>query len=364
MKPIKMNFFEQIFYAVAKPKQYYKLSKVSGGRLTGFVFLLMLIVTIISTVFPIINVFVGSDGIFNQIDNELPYFEMKNGNLFVEERYENSDNDTYILVDTNVDSFNYEDIDKSYNQVVLISKTNYFQYSSGRTQELAFRDFKEFDFNKDIIQVFKPFIYIILVLVVIFIYLFVVGGYFFTSLLYSLVGLFVSSVNKIRLPFGMIFKVAVYSKVTIKLLYTLIGIFDQSMPSGVKNIIAIIVTCTYVVFGILSHKSDEAISENMGIPQNNYYDNNYNNNNYNGNNYNNNNGNYNNNNYGNNNYNNGNYGNNNYNNGNYDNNNYNNGNYNNGNNNADNTNANSTNTDTNNSPNNSNDNSNNSDLPS
>jgi len=297
MEPKKLNFFEQINYAVTKPKQYNKLSMVSGGRLTGFVFLLMLIVTIISTLIPIVNAFTGSDGIYNRIQEELPYFEMKDGNLFVEERYENFDNNNYILVDTTIDAFNYEDIDKNYDQVFLISKTNYFQYSAGKTQEFDFKVFQGYNFTKDIIEVFKPFVYIILALVVVFIYLFGVGGYFLSGLFYSLLGLFASSVSNTKLSFRKIFIIAIYSKVTMKLVYTLTGILGLAIPSGVKNIIAIIVTCTYLVFGILSHKSEESNSDSMRMTQNNNYynnngnynDNNYNNNNYDNNNYNNNN---------------------------------------------------------------------------
>jgi len=259
MEQTKMNLFKELFYSVAKPKQYYKLSKVSGGRLTGFVFLFLAIVTIFTSAIPFSNTLFGSDGIFNMLEEKIPEFEMKDGVFHVSERYENADANNYVLVDTNIDKFFYDDIDQSYDEVFLVSKSNCFSYQeNGKLQEINFSNFKEFDFNKDTIQDMKPFIIFIFVLVLLLIYLFGVGAYFFTALLYALIGLIVNSSTKAHLSFGTIFKIAIFSKVTIKILYALIGFLPLTIPSLAKNIVAIIVTCIYIVFGILSHNSNEA----------------------------------------------------------------------------------------------------------
>lgn len=280
MEPTKLNFFQQIYYAVTKPKQYFKLSKLSGGRTTSFVFLFVLILMIFSTVLPVVDVFTGSDGIFRIFEEELPYFEMSDGELYVEERYEFKDSQSYLLIDTNIERFDLGDLDYingNYVDIILISKTNFIQHQSlGRTQEWNFSNLNGFNFNNSIIQVFKPYIYLILVLGMMIAYVFLVGFYYLTALLYSLVGLLVSSVSNANLPFGRIFKVAIYSKVTIQLLYTVIGLFNFTAPTYLKNIISISVTCIYVVFGILSHNSEEAkYDHNPDITQNNLYHNNY-----------------------------------------------------------------------------------------
>jgi hypothetical protein len=343
MNTNKMNFFEQIYYAVAKPNQYYQLTKGSNGRATAFVFLFVLILTFINVAVPVIDVFTGSDSIFKIFEEELPYFEMNDGELYVEEPYEVSSYNTYLLVDTSIERFGEEDVNRNYSQVTLISRTNMIEYQNGRIQIVEFSSLQGFNFNNQIINSFKPFIYLIMVLVILLVYVFFVGFYYLTVLIYYLIGLLVSSSNNLILPYQRIFKTAIYGKVTVQLLFAITGMLHLSIPFGAKNTVSICVTCIYVIFGILSHKSDETCKpnnnrmndyynhNNNGGNYNNYGNNNYGNNNNSNNNSdygsnNSNNGNYNNSN--NDNYNNSNYGSNNNNNGNYNNSNYNNNNYN------------------------------------
>ncbi|MDF2542941.1 MAG: hypothetical protein K0S47_2659 [Herbinix sp.] len=259
----KTNFFTQIFYAITKPNKYFKLTRVSGGRLTGFVFLFSLFLTVIAMI-PITLIFVGPNGIYNIIEEDVPDFELKNGELHVDERYEGMDGDVYVLVDTDIDYFTYDDIDKSYTETILISKTNAFVYRSyGRIQEIDFAQLGGLHLTKDSLAVFQPFLYLMVALIALFLYLFNVGAYFLTGLFYSLIGLIVSAAGNINLKFARIFKVAIYSKVTIRLLYLLIDLTKLELPAWGRNLFAILVTTLYVVFGVLSHKSDEAKQEDL-----------------------------------------------------------------------------------------------------
>ena len=254
----KMNFFEQLFYALIKPKQYYRLTKISGGRLTSFVFLFLLIISLFNIV-PMFYNIVGPNGFYQTMQEDLPSFELRNGELFVAERYEYNSGDQYILIDTNIDQFDYEQVNKEYNQVMLISRTNMINYRSyGRMQGIDFEDLGGFHFNNAILISLLPFLYLILIFTAVCIYLFLVGSYYLTALLYSLLGLFVSSVSYANLTYATIFKTAIYSKVTIRILYSLIDLTSLSLTGYLRNIIAILVTCVYVVFGILSHTSDDA----------------------------------------------------------------------------------------------------------
>jgi len=261
----KMNLFEQLFYAVIKPKKYYRLTKVSGGHLTGFVFLFLLIISLFNIV-PMFYNIVGPNGFYQAMQDDLPSFELSKGELFVAERYEYNNGDQYILIDTTIDRFDYEQVNKDYSQVMLVSRTNMINYRSyGRMQGVDFKDLGGFHFNNAILTSLLPFLYLILILTTVCVYLFLVGTYYLSALLYSLLGLFVSSVSHANLTYATIFKTAIYSKVTIRILYSLIDLTSLSIPGYVRSIIAILVTSVYVVFGILSHTSDDAYEE-AGIP--------------------------------------------------------------------------------------------------
>ena len=265
MQNSKMNFFEQLYYSVIKPKQYYRLTKVSGGRLTGFVFLFLFIISLFSII-PMLNSTIGPNGFLRTFQEELPDFELSNGELFISERFESNDPDVYVLIDSNVDRFEYEDIDKGYSQVVLVSRTNCLNYQSyGKLQEIKFADFGDFHFNNEVLAALIPFIYPIIFLIAILIYVFTVAFYYITALIYSLVGLFVSSISHANLTYATIFKTAIYSKVTISILYALIDVTSLNLPGNLRTSIAILVTGAYVVFGILSHTSDDAYEE-AGMP--------------------------------------------------------------------------------------------------
>ncbi|MDF2612173.1 MAG: hypothetical protein K0R92_3647 [Lachnospiraceae bacterium] len=265
MPNTKMNFFEQLFYSVIKPKQYYRLTKVSGGRLTGFVFLFLFLISLFS-ILPMLSSTLGAHGFIRTLQEELPDFELSGGELYVSERYEVDENNSYVLIDTTVDRFTYEDIDEAYDQVVLVSRTNMLNYRSyGRIQEINFDDLLGFHMNNATLNKIIPLIYPIIILIAVFIYLFVLAAYYVTALLYSLVGLFVSYVSHANLTYATIFKTAIYSKVTIRILYALLDITSLSIPGYLRYTIAIVVTGAYLVFGILSHTSTDAYEE-AGIP--------------------------------------------------------------------------------------------------
>jgi len=273
MEKIKLNFFQQIKNAILKPTEYYRLSKLSGGRTTGFVFLFVFIITLF-TIVPMTYDVVGPNGVAKYVNESLPEFKMEDGQLNVAEKFVEDDGNNYILVDTSVEKFTTDDVKDTYKQVILVSKTNLIMFQNSSTREFSFSDLNGLSFDNSIVKAFIPFIYIIFFVAMIFLYLFGVAWYYITVLLYSLVGLIVSSVSNLRIPYKRIFKVAIYSKVTasfITVIINLIGDNTALKPSGLLSLfIAIIVTCTYVVYGTLSHHSEETQTPVTPVPPTNY----------------------------------------------------------------------------------------------
>jgi Protein of unknown function (DUF1189). len=291
MQKTKLSFFEQIRYAITKPMQYYRLTRTSGGRLTGFVFLFVLF-TSLFTILPMFYAAIGPNGFMQYLREDLPAFDMTNGELSVDGRYEQDNGNTYVLVDTSVQEYTSTDIREYYDQVILVSKTNIVEYQFGRIQTINFSDLRGFHFDNGIITALMPFLYFILVFVAIFIYAFFAGAYFFTALLYSVIGMIVAAIAHAEMKFALLFKTAIYGKVTASILVAIVSIIPLPIPGFIIKGIAIIITCTYVVYGTLSHNSEEAkaamkalsypqngpYSDGSYPPNNNYYDpnNNYN----------------------------------------------------------------------------------------
>lgn len=268
MERSKLNFFEQIRYAVTKPMQYYRLTRISGGRLTGFVFLFVLI-TSLFTIIPVTYTILEPNGFLKYLRKDLPSFDLSDGVLHVEERYEEDNGGIYILIDTDIDEFSPDDIRPIYDQVLLISKTNMVNYQLGRTQVIDFNTFRGIHIDNKIINVLMPFIYFCIVLIMIVVYLVSVAAFFFTALLYSLIGIIVNALSHANLRYAAIYKTAIYSKVTVAILSALLSVTPIVLPGFVGTGLSILITCAFVVYGTLSHTSEAAYREaGINIPQN------------------------------------------------------------------------------------------------
>lgn len=262
---VKFNFIQQLLYAVRKPYQYYRLTKVSKGRMIGFVFLFVFI-TSLFTIIPMFIAELGPQGISHFLKEELPEFELRQGELHSEETFEYKENGVYVLFDTNRERFTTDDIDRTYYQVMLISRTNMIIYQTyGNLQEIDFSNWSMLHLDNSIIEAFIPLMLVFLILFAVFLYIFEVGLYFLTALLYALVSLVVSLLSNARLTFGTNYKVAIYGKVPAYILtsviLTLLSRIGLSLPNYIQTGGAILITCAFVVFGTISHTSEEAYEE-------------------------------------------------------------------------------------------------------
>lgn len=269
----KMNFFQQIRYAITKPLQYYRLTRVSTGRMTGFVFIFTLIISLF-TIIPVLYSMVGPNGFTKFLREDLPAFEMSNGELTVDGRYDKEEAGTHVLVDTTIDKYGMSDLQGYYNNEIMISKTNMIISQYGRTQMYDFARLKGIHFNNSMINGLMPFIYLIFFFLAIMMYIGIAAAYFLTALLYSFVGLIVAGILHANLRYTVIFKTAIYGKVTACILSTLLGTFFINLPGFLGTGLSIVITCAYVVYGTLSLNSDAAREEaGLNLPPQNPYNN-------------------------------------------------------------------------------------------
>ncbi len=260
MQQKKLNFFEQIRYAVTRPMQYYRLTRISGGRLIGFVFLFILI-TSLFFIIPMTYNLVGPNGFTQYLREDFPAFEFSNGELHMDEVFEEEDGHSYILVNTNIDEFTSDDVSPIYRQVLLISKTNMVNYNLGRIQIVDFKSFGGIRFDNTIINILMPFMIVIMIIVMIIVYLASIAFFLFSALLYSIVGLIVNALSHANLKYAAIFKTAIYSKITVAIISAVLSVTPIVLPHYLGNGLSILITCAYVVYGTLSHTTEAAYKE-------------------------------------------------------------------------------------------------------
>lgn len=127
MKP-RMNIFKQYFYAVTNPKKYAYMVKLGGGR----IFLYLLLLSLLSTICfigPAINAYLKVGGISSLIENYIPDFSFKNGELTTDIKIDQSfefDDLTEMFEDSDFDNIYDDEYIKMIQTIIITSMAKNF----------------------------------------------------------------------------------------------------------------------------------------------------------------------------------------------------------------------------------------------
>ncbi|MDE7252409.1 MAG: DUF1189 domain-containing protein [Acetatifactor sp.] len=248
------NIFGQFAYAFVPPK-YGSLTKVKVGSMIGFVVLLTLLATILSAVkFFIAFSLIGSSlGILD----DLPDFELKNGRFYIDEEYKFDDGDMLVYLTDEIDEFTYDDVEYAkelgYSELILVGRDKISLLNNGQYQE---KRFKDMDLSGDITiskewikETLMPILSILIAVGYVVFFIFRTLWYFFCAMLYFLVALVVAAIMQRKVSAGALYKTAVYSKVLMFVVGTVLGLLPF-VHISVLGIINIIITITFMSFAI------------------------------------------------------------------------------------------------------------------
>lgn len=272
-----MNVFKELVLSVYDFKSYQeflrnKASKVflAGLILMGFYFLVTMVV-------PFLNIQIKSGGFVKVINENVPDFEIKNGTLWVEKPFEYEDSDTYVLIDSDSESF-FNDVGEienyitDYNQVLLMDSEKLILKNKGEVQSLYF-DQIDLDFSKDSLLGFVPYAYLFVFLFMLAAFIFMTGTFFFGVLFVALLGMIAASCMKYQLTFGQLYLLAIYARTLPILIKAIASFLPFSIPMFL--FINFGLSVLYIVLAIQKMRDQElkAPLEFTSDP-NNYYINN------------------------------------------------------------------------------------------
>lgn len=248
------NIFEQFAYAFVPPK-YGSLVKVKVGSMIGFVVLLTLLATILSAV----KFFSNFSRIGNSLDfmDEIPDFGVKNGSFFIDEEYAFEEDDLFVYLTDEIDEFTYDDVDYAkelgYSQIMLVGRDKISILNNGQYQEIRFKDMdlsEDITINKEwVTETLMPILSVLIAVGYVVYYIFRTLWYFFCAMLYFLVALVVAAIMQRKMPAGALYKTAVYSKVLMFVVGTVLGLMPF-VHFSVPGIINIVITITFMSFAI------------------------------------------------------------------------------------------------------------------
>lgn len=259
-EPERPKFFMQFPYSF-NPTKYGVLSNVKTGAMIGFVALLLAICTLISYISFAISF--NNTEEFNEIMDAFPYFSVAGGEFYIEEDFEFDDpqKEVYVFLSDEYDSFSVGEAealyDEGYDSVMLVSRTNLVMESDGEYNQLSFKDFGTFSFDKDwIMDTLVPGLFVFVSICFIIYYIARTFWYFFCALIYMLIAMICAKIFHREFSAGVFYKTCVYAKVLMTVVACLISVLPVaiSIPGFIRTMITL--AMIIVAFGYLPENSN------------------------------------------------------------------------------------------------------------
>jgi len=245
------NIFRQFVLSFIPP-QYGRLTKVRTGSMILFVTLLALVATIISFAG---MAFSYSSGDVKEWLNALPDFEVSDGRLYMAEDFVFDEDGMFIYLTDKINGFSYDDASEiarqGYRNVLLAGRDRLSLLQNGEYQQLNFRNLgSDVTLNKNwIADTVMP---VMMILIAIGYIVFFVGRifwYFLCAAVYLLFALLMAQMMKKKQSAGALFRTAVYSKVLMFVVTTLLGVIPF-VHFSVPFILRIVITMVFMGFAI------------------------------------------------------------------------------------------------------------------
>lgn len=229
-----MNVFMELVHSVYDYKYYPNYLKNKKRKVFGAGVLLATIYFLISCVCPMIMNQLTTGGFSKLIRDNVPDFKLEDGILEVDETIEMDNGDVLVYIDTDP-YYVFYDADEmkselsEYRQAILLDSEKVIIKNQGDLEQMYFSEL-DWEFERDDLLKFVPYIYLFLLLVLVFVYIWDVALFFFSVLFVALVGMAIVSGMKKKLTFGQIYLLGVYSSTISWMLKALVGLLPFTIP--------------------------------------------------------------------------------------------------------------------------------------
>lgn len=254
-----MTFSEQIVYAMFKPSKYREILKLSTGRHVLFVFLMMLVLSIVSFVVPTAATIAGFGGFENLFTEKLPALEYKNGRLEIEKRFEMGFGVYNVIIDTSVAGVSNDMIDRDGINIAIGSKyaraVIVYGDQAGEQGNISLAGLLFNGFNNDTLVKLIPTIYIALFISILFVGI----GFFIKYGIFALLlAIWTNSINKhydMGLYFSQVFLVCFYG-MTFGYIVSNFNAALGLLPQTLVSIITVFISMNIITSAFFSLRKD------------------------------------------------------------------------------------------------------------
>ncbi len=221
-----MNFFAIPVFSFVPPK-YKELVPEKGGKIFGALLVCFIIMGLVTG---FRGVAVMKD-VGESFRKECPDFELKNGELSIDNSYSLDQDDIYMMIDDSIESISAADVEAlsstgKYQTVLILGRNGTGMYSNGQIRTIKFSELGDFEISKDkLINTFIPAVNIGIVAACFIGSFFAIGIYYLVALLLQyLTGIFSKNFFKTELLESERFKTTVLAKFPPRMLVYVLGI--------------------------------------------------------------------------------------------------------------------------------------------
>lgn len=211
-------------------KEFPRFLQYRKSRIFGFGVLLMTVYFLATVIFPIVRFQVSTGGIYKLLNENLPDFELHNGILQADEVYEYEDGNTIFIMDTTGRELDFNIYFRNYTDVIILTAEQVAYKSSGDSGVMDYSDLG-LDINRQgLIEMINNFAVLFGIIIGVIAYFWMWGTFFLGILFLTLIAMIISSSMKLRLRFGQIYALAVYSRTLPILLKAVVKLLPIAVP--------------------------------------------------------------------------------------------------------------------------------------
>ncbi len=228
-----MNIFKEMGLSIYSFKSYGEFLKNKKGKVFGFGVMLVVIYFLITMGIPVIRFF-GGESISTKIEKSVPDFELSDGELWVDGVYIYDYSGMYIEIDTDSRSvlrsaYDMQDFLDDYTQVIMMDSEKIIIKDKGQVQQAYFSQL-DFEFSRDDLLLLVPYAYIFLAVFMVIAFFWMAALFFAGVLVITLISLIVASCMKVKISFGKLYTLGVYSRTLPLIIKAAISFLPFGIP--------------------------------------------------------------------------------------------------------------------------------------
>ena len=261
---IKINPFAQIFEvfrSFVSSDTLYNLRRQSTGSKIAYSAIISILTGLLVC---ILSAFIiSTNKSLTQFMNNLPEFYYSNGEFYCEDRFEECETNTYVLIDTSQTQFTQEHVKSALtkpniSQVLLVSKTNIITYKSltGEYQDMKISDFMwvlqlQSLSKQQVLSEYKGFIIKVAMLFSLIYIPYQFAKLFFVSLILALIALIINAACNTRETFSTLYWMSFYIQSAFMIILSIAKPLIK-LKGGIFTIVCLVLFI-FIMYRTLKH---------------------------------------------------------------------------------------------------------------